>query len=359
MGDDVSQHTRFVEYLENEDIFANAPNPSWIHTLWYRRSPLIGKDYDRGSKEYLEQFEALARLVPRVVNLKGFVCRMDIKLDTFALLSNCHAEKLTKLLVILRANEVRQAVPLLNRFSALRSLHLGTYGPYDAVDMDMETLEAPHFPKLRVLELKNAYKAWDFTLRWFEKASLPQLREFRIITIKKRSHDFLFAFLAANGSGLTTLGIRSLPLFASYETWANSRTAVFPNRLKYLEITGVGGITQELQDLPNSVVAITLKEMEMDISIFVLSLSGLAGIAERAPEASKLSTIKVESREPHIQKFPLSFIKLFAKEQNAYPKVRGFYDRALRLKARGIRFLDEEGTDATEAIAAAFEGTMA
>ncbi|KAF2827394.1 hypothetical protein CC86DRAFT_369526 [Ophiobolus disseminans] len=356
--DNTPRFLHFVDSLDHDDT-TDAPKQSWIQSFVLYRNALSSVPVPEGATENDEHIvyaNALASLIPHLLGMREFVCRVVLRVETFALLSDCHAHRLTKLLAVFKTEDLREMLPLLNRFSTLKELQLSALVPDGDVHEHLSTLEAPELSSLCVLEIINYNAFTNHVLGWFAKASLPHLREFRVTLDEEDDPNLhmLSSFLARNGSALITLGLHHFPSeFASGSVRRLIGREFFAHT-PHLECIELANHTAKIMTcIPNSVVGVTLKMMRDDFSRTADRMNSTAALAGRSLHGSKLTRIRVTLEDPHRTPTILSFADCLDKKQTDHQLVKKLLKRAAHLKERGILFLDDTGTEVTAAIIAA------
>jgi hypothetical protein len=117
---------------------------------------------------------------------------------------------------------------------------------------------------------------------------------------------------------------------------------------------GTPNVAQALDCVPKSVTDITLRLSWHDFTWYEHAMSGMAAVVERSTVGRKLRTIRAVMRAPHLNRGTVSFRKALEKRVTDadLPEFMQLRERASKLKANGIYFLDEEGSELTDCIAA-------
>lgn len=298
--------------------------------------------------------DILADMIPLLSNMSAFACRMILDMETFGSLYVYHAEKITRLIVVIRGEDLTAFLPLLNHFQVLVDLHLGTTSNADL----NQSCEDPMLSTLRVLEIDGLLDCASFVLRWFAKASLRLLHSFQLQTQKTLDYSLLSHFLVRNGSNILTFCFDpfSYTGFGFDMAQGSLSAAIFPHmpRLEHLGLMGTLSIAKALDCVPKGVMDIALRLSGHDFTVYAHALNGMAEVMERPTVGGKLRTIRAMMRAPHLNRGTVSFRKALEKRvaDADLPEFLQLRERASKLKANGICFLDEEGSELTDCMAA-------
>jgi hypothetical protein len=200
--------------------------------------------------------DILADMIPLLSNMSAFACRMTLDMETFGALYVYHTEKITRLVVVVRGEDMTAFLPLLNRFQVLMDLHLGTESNADL----NQSCEDPMLFTLRVLEIDGLLDCASFVLRWFAKASLKHLHSFQLQTQKTLDYSLLPNFLVQNGSDILAFCFDPSSYTGFGFDMAQGRlgAAIFPYmpRLEHLELMGTLSIAKALGCVPKGVMTL-------------------------------------------------------------------------------------------------------
>jgi hypothetical protein len=338
------QIVNFIKSIDRKG-YEYAPKSKWIQSFWLRWD-LQAAAQDAAncvSNHPLVLADMLMSLVPRMVHLREFFCRMVLSVSQFTAIVDCHATTLRRLATSFKDLDMPRIAPLFNRFTALEDLQILIH---QSVSRSWPR-QGLALPNLRLLEIQGTEQSINSVLNWLMHSSLTKLRTVRLQCLDDGLLDLdtLSSFLAKHGGTLNTFGYDG--------TLSSLTTAVFPHtpRLRHLELERPFKSPSNLQGLPISVVEVTFAIVGNRIEYYGSHLHGILAALKGLPHGSNLSTFRAVTSRPYLKNCNFSFKKCLAGKQTTGVMMKKFIERAERLKGLGIKLLDEEGLDLMNVIA--------